>query len=74
MNTRIEAPSRNALIDTHRFSGTRFVAYVTTRRGMPFIPSTKSGMKVVLKKMNIVQKCTFARRSLKLRPVIFGTQ
>jgi len=41
---------------------------------MPSIPSTNSGMKVELNEMNISQKCHLDSRSLKRRPVIFGTQ
>src|SRR5580698_393838 len=70
----MDAPSANAEIDTQSFRVSRLRAYSKTRRGMPSSPSTNSGMKVVLKKMNIVQKCHLPSFSLSWMPIIFGSQ
>src|SRR5437016_2381357 len=73
-NTSIEIPSTNADAETQSFSAWNVVGYVTTRRGIPMKPSPNSGAKVELNARNITQKWTFARRSLNLKPYIFGTQ
>src|SRR5260370_39713696 len=70
----IEPPSRNAEIETQSLSVWRLRAYSNTRRGMPIRPSANSGMKVELKKMNMVQKWILPSVSFSLIPVIFGSQ
>ena len=47
---------------------------MTTRRGIPISPSAKSGKKVELKAMNIVQKWILPSLSFSVTPNIFGTQ
>ena len=64
MNTSIDSPITNAEIDTHTFSGWKLDGYVTTRRGMPIMPSANSGPKVELNAMNSDQKWILPRRSL----------
>src|SRR6516225_5766934 len=71
---RIEPPRQKAEIDTQSLSVSRLRAYSNTRRGMPIRPSANSGRKVVLKKMNIVQKWILPSVSFSLIPVIFGSQ
>src|SRR5690242_5059 len=71
---RIETPRQKAEIDTQSLSVSRFRAYSNTRRGMPMRPSANSGRKVVLKKMNMVQKWSLPSFSFSLIPVIFGSQ
>src|SRR5215471_18367612 len=70
----IEPPRQNAEIDTQSLSVSRLRAYSNTRRGMPIMPSANSGRKVVLKKMNMVQKWSLPSFSFSLMPVIFGSQ
>ena len=71
---RIETPRQNAEIDTQSLSVSRLRAYSNTRRGIPIRPSANSGRKVVLKKMNMVQKWSLPSFSFSLIPVIFGSQ
>src|SRR6476646_9149730 len=66
----IEIPRQKAEIETQSLRNWRLLAYVTTRRGWPRKPAAKSGANVELKKMNIVQKWTFPRRSFSCQPVI----
>src|SRR5215475_4974847 len=70
----MEPPRRNAETETQSLMNWRFSGYVTARRGMPRKPAAKSGAKVELKKMNIVQKWIFPSRSFSSQPVIFGSQ
>ena len=70
----IEPPRRKAEIETQLLSVWRLRAYSNTRRGMPMRPSANNGMKVELKKMNMVQKWILPSVSFSLIPVIFGSQ
>ncbi len=71
---RIDAPRKNAEIDTQSFSVSRLRAYSNTRLGWPSWPTANSGRKVELKKMNMVQKWIFPSRSFSLIPIILGSQ
>src|SRR5579871_5415081 len=66
---RIEPPRQNAEMETQSFRVSRLRAYSNTRRGMPIRPSANNGRKVVLKKMNMVQKWILPSRSFNLMPV-----
>jgi hypothetical protein len=74
MKMRNEAPRRNALIDAKSLSACRFWAYSNTRRGWPSRPMRNMGKKVMLKKMNIVQKWALPNFLFMVLPVIFGSQ
>src|SRR5579859_2700 len=71
---RIETPRQKAEVETQSFRVCRLRAYSNTRRGIPIRPSANSGRKVVLKKMNMVQKWILPSRSFSLMPVILGSQ
>ena len=70
----IEEPRTNAETDTQSFRNCRLSGYVTTRRGWPRNPTAKSGAKVELKAMNMIQKWSFPSVWLSWTPVIFGSQ
>ena len=67
-------PRQKAETETQSLRNWSPVGYVTARRGWPRKPAAKSGAKVELKKMNIVQKWIFPSRSFSCQPVIFGIQ